>query len=249
MTAKIRTLLVDDEQSCRDSVRMALEQYCADIEIVGEADSVENAVKLIGQHNPDLVFLDIEIKEGLGFDVLQAFNEINFNVIFITGHNHYAIKAFKFSAIDYLLKPFDLAELLAAVNRVRIAAGKSGFSARLQLMRENEQTAKKKLALPTFEGLSMVLIEEILRCESDNSYTTFYLKNNQKLIVSRSIGEYEELLSPYQFFRVHQSHLINLKEVKNYLKDDGGIVVLTDGTQVPVARRRKEQLIEMLVKL
>lgn len=246
---KIRTIIVDDEKSSRDNVRKALELYCSDIDIAGEADSVGSAVELITQAKPDLVFLDIEIRDGLGFDILQSFSTIDFNVIFITGHDHYAVKAFRYSAIDYLLKPFDTMELIAAVNKVRKANEKESFARRYQLMNENEHTSRKKLALPTFEGLSMVCIEDIVRCESDNSYTTFFIKNKHKLIVSKSIGEFEELLTFHQFFRAHQSHLINLREVKNFLKDDGGIVVLSDLSRVPVARRRKEQLMELLMGL
>lgn len=246
---KIRTLIVDDEQSSRDTVQQILNTYCLDIEVVGEADSVDSAVDAIKNLAPELLLLDIEIKNGTGFDVLQKIDPINFDVIFITGFNDFAIKAFKFSAIDYILKPFDSIELIESINKVRIGRERNSYHQKLQLFYDNEKAVGKKIALPTMEGLSMVWVEDIIRCVSDNSYTTFYMKSQPKLMVSKGIKEYEELLIPFHFFRVHQSHLVNLKEVKSFLKDDGGVLLMVDESRVPVARRRKEHLLDLLTQL
>jgi two-component system, LytTR family, response regulator len=245
----IRAIIVDDEKHCRDELSGILKMAAPDVDVVAQAASVADAVSLIGKFRPDLLFLDISLGDGLGFDVLEKVNYREFRVIFITAHDEYAIKAFRFNALDYILKPVDRETVTEAVAKVRIQPLVSTrFEERFESLIHKNQHTRKKIALPAFESITMVNISDIIRCSSDGSYTTFYTIKGNPIVVSRSMKEYDELLTPMNFFRVHQSHLVNLNYVHQYLKEDGGILVMEDGSRVEVSRRRKEALMAVLLK-
>ena len=244
---KVKTVIIDDEAISRDTIRSTLTKYCPEIEVTGEAASVADAVECIQTLLPNLIFLDIEIIGGTGFDVLQQIDVNNLDIIFVTGFNQFAIKAFKYSAIDYLLKPVNEVELVQAVNKVIRLDERRILQEKLRLMDFNRQSENKKIALPAQDGLTMVWVNDIVRCESDNSYTSIFCKNKNRYVVSKGIKEYEELFDNRDFFRVHQSHLVNLKYVHKFQKEDGGLLIMEDGARIPVARRRKEKLIELLI--
>ncbi|MCF8253248.1 MAG: LytTR family DNA-binding domain-containing protein [Bacteroidia bacterium] len=245
MANKLRVIIVEDESRGRNALKALLTQIKT-TELIGEAPNVDDAVALIKKTPPDLVLLDIEMPFKNGFDLLAELPERTFDVIFTTAYDSYAIKAIKFSAIDYLLKPIDSDELNHAIDRTIEKRQKSEHQPQLQInnLLENLKSINKqnyKLSLPTFEGALFVPIEEIIRCESDANYTRFHLKNEEKsILVSKTLKEYDELLIDYGFCRVHHSHLINLKYIKKYIKGEGGLVVMVDGTEVEISRRKKE---------
>lgn len=245
----IKAIIVDDEPHFRENLKTIMRLQATDIEVVAEAGSVAEALQKITQHNPQLLFLDVHLPDGLGFDILKQLGSSNYKVIFTTAHDNYAITAFRFNAIDYLLKPVDPEMLIEALNRVREQPFlNSGLDERLKdvLSKPSERT---KISLPTLEGITMLNIQDIIRCESDGSYTSFFTTKGRRIVVSRSIKEYDELLTPYRFFRVHQSHLVNLQYVEQFLKVDGGTLIMSDGSQIEVSRRRKDQLLQLIQSL
>lgn len=244
----MRAIVVDDEDNIRLTTVTLLQALCPDVEVVGEANSVKTAVKSISKNQPDLVFMDIEMEDGTGFDVVSRLPDSKFRVIFITAHDAYAIKAFRFAALDYLLKPLDADELKKAVKRAQDHFGRVNLQkSQLEVLEGHKDgTALDKIVLSDAENIHLVSIQDILRCESSTNYTLFHLKNGEKIMVSKPLKEYDQLLSDKQFFRTHQSHLINLKHFARYEKKDGGSAVLTSGERVPVATRKKENLINAL---
>jgi len=229
---------------------MLLEDYFPDVEIAAQADNVEDAVDTIETHRPDLVFLDIEIKGGTGFHVLQKLKNRDFKLIFITAFNEFAIQAIKFSAIDYILKPINEFEFKAGVERAIQEIEKFENSGSLDLLLNNfRNNTDKKLVLRTSQDLHVVNIGDLVHCVADNAYTTFYLDSGEKIMVSKGIGEYAELLASFGFVRPHQSHLVNLDYIKKLDKTDGGFLILKDKTEIPVSSRQKPLLIEFLKKL
>ncbi|MCF8304658.1 MAG: LytTR family DNA-binding domain-containing protein [Bacteroidales bacterium] len=244
----IRTLIIDDEQQSRENVRSMLQGIEDKVAVVGEADSVKRGVEMTGELKPDLLLLDIHLQDGLGFDLLNQLSFTDFHVIFITAHDNYAIRAIRFSAIDYILKPVDQFQLLKAVQKVYEQKHTQEESQeKLKVLLHNERHKKKKIALPTFDGINLVDVNEIIRCESDGGYTRFFIEEKKPVLVSRTLKDYEDLLSPYNFFRVHQSHLVNLNHVDQYLKEDGGVLLMGDGNKVEVSRRRKDKLVKLLM--
>lgn len=244
----IRAIIVDDEPYCCDTLETMLEKYCPDVQLVAVCHSGEEAIAAISQQKPDLVFLDIEMPRMNGFDMLQKIGPINFEIIFTTSFDQYALRAIRFSALDYLLKPIDKDDLQTAVLKV-IQRTQKPIAQQLQLLMQKLQQPTNpinKIALPTMEGLQMVPVESILYCESDSNYTIFHLKNKQKIIVSRTLKEMEEMLEEYSFARVHSSYLVNLQEVNKYIKGEGGYLVLSDGSTVNVSASRKKPLLSKL---
>lgn len=241
----LKTLIVEDEARGRNALKAMLNDIPR-INLIGESPDVEDAILKIQLHNPDLVLLDIEMPYKNGFDLLAALPNRTFDVIFTTAYDSYAIKAIKFSAIDYLLKPIDPEELIIAINKTAEKRKKIQHQPQLQInnLLENLKAINKqnfKLSLPTSDGAIYVPIDEIIRCESDTNYTNFYFKNEERpTIVSKTLKEYEELLTDFGFCRVHHSHLVNLKFIKKYIKGEGGTVVMADDTEVEVSRRKKE---------
>jgi two-component system LytT family response regulator len=225
---------------------MLLSKYCPSVEVMAEGSSVEEGVALIKQHDPDLLFLDIQLTDGSGFDILTSFESIRSKVIFTTAYDSYAIQAFKFSAIDYLLKPIDPDQLIALHQRLHKMDQSEELKKQIQLLNENKNKIKR-IALSSTQGVFYILIEEIVRCEADSNYTNFYLKDQSKIVVAKSLKEYEDLLSGINFFRVHKSHLVNMQYVKKF-DNRTGMLILEDGFQVEVARRRKDALVNYLMK-
>jgi two-component system LytT family response regulator len=241
-------VIVDDEQNAVEALALMLAGYCANVRVVGKALSSREAVELIREKRPDLVFLDIEMPRQTGFSVLEAFPERDFAVIFVTAYDHYAIQAIKFSALDYLLKPVDRDELILAVERAKSArASMVSLHGNFRVLRENlTSQVPETLALPIFEGFEFVRIKEILRVEASGRYSVVHFLGGKTLTVSRNLGEFEKLLDGLGFHRVHHSHLVSLAHAKSYLRQDGGTVVMADGAHVPVARTKKEAFLRRM---
>ncbi|MCC7455234.1 MAG: response regulator transcription factor [Crocinitomix sp.] len=239
----IRAIIIDDIAEARAVLKSDLENYCPSIEVVGEAEGVVTGAKCINELKPDLVFLDIQMNDGSGFDLLEILPIKNFKLIFTTASDEYALKAFKFSAVDYLLKPIDPDELMEAVNRVE---HQEKASERISLLKEN-LNHPKRIALNTLDKIHIVQVAEIVRCESSVNYTMFYFTDDTKLLVTKTLKEFDQLLSDHDFIRVHQSHLINVKFIKGFTKSDG-YIFLKDGTKIPVSTRKKQVLMDMIQK-
>jgi len=243
-----KVLLVDDEPDARAVLATYLLDYCPSHRIVGQASGVEEAFRLVRETQPDLVFLDVEMTDGTGFDLLDKFPQLDFHVIFTTAFDEFALKAFRYNAVDYLLKPIAPEDFTRAVDRASQLHDQN-LNHLLQMMKTPAPVREfEKIALPSQEGLTMMELAKIVRLESDKGYTTFKSNNGEHCLVSRSIGEFEELLPNNNFLRVHTSHLINLDFVKKFLREDGGYALMADGSKVPIARRRKEQFLEMLLR-
>ena len=243
----INTLIIDDEVQSRESLRSYLNIYCPDVNLVDEAENVENGIRKIKKYKPDLVFLDVQMPDGTGFDLLNRFPERNFKTIFVSAYDQYAIKAFKFSAIDFLLKPVSSDELISAIKKLDLTHEVRLLNKKIDLLLQNRGSFKK-IALPSMDEILFVQISDIVRCESDANYTVFHLKDGQKKVVSRTLKEYDEMLSGMGFCRVHHSQLVNLSYVTKYIKGEGGQLVLNNDDVIDVARRRKEALMERLIQ-
>jgi len=242
----IKALIIDDEEKSRSSLLKDINKYCKNVDVVAEAENVKSGIAKILKYKPELVFLDVQMPDGTGFDLLEKLHEINFNVIFVSAYDQFAIRAFKFSAIDYLQKPVDPEELVKAVQKMDEKVESKTLNEKLKVLLENKNNFEK-IALPSFDGLIFVKVKDIIRCESDRNYSIFYLRNKEKVLVTRTLKEYDEMLSSVNFYRAHHSHLINLAYVKKYIKGEGGSVIMEDGTEVVVARRRKEGLMTLLL--
>ena len=248
----LKTIIVEDEEKARLNLKHILYEYCKNVEVVDMQDGVKSGIASIKKHNPDLVFLDVKMRGETGFDLLEQIGDINFEIIFTTAHNEYALRAFKFSAIHYLLKPIDIDQLVNAVERVKERQNHKFDKSRFDLAIENLKDQKnsfRKIALPTTDGLVFIQIEDIIRCESEDNYTYFFLQNERRILVSKTIKYFEELLVDHNFFRVHQSHLINLNHINKYHKGEGGYATMADGSSVPVSRRKKNSFLTTLSSL
>ncbi len=245
----LRTLIIDDEKNNRRKIRELLENHFPNVQLVGEADGVKTGLESIVNHSPDLVLLDIRLMDGDAFDLLNQIGQVNFKIIFITAFEEYALKAIKFSALDYLLKPVLLDELKAAIAKAENQIMNELNLKLLELSNNLNASQNKRIVLKTAEKLHFVPVQDIMRCEADRNYTSFFLTDNKKIVVSGSIKDYEDMLCEQGFYRLHKSHIVNLTYIKSYEKADGGTVILTDGSHVPVAVRKKNQLIELFSKL
>ena len=244
----IRCAIIDDEKPFINTLRAMLKRL-DDLMEVGEARSVSSGVKLVNELEPDLVFLDIQMSDGTGFDLLQKLDRRDFRVIFITAHDHFAIEAFKFSAMDYILKPLISDELYRAIDKVRQSIEKDRINLQLSVLMDNLNEIsrdKKRIILRESETMHIIQLDEILWCEADGSYTIFYLSEDRKIMVSKHLKEFEDYLSPNGFFRAHRSHLINLNKVRKFDRSDGGIIYLENNVALPISVRKKEKLAEML---
>lgn len=239
----MKALLIDDELHNIENLAILLQQYCPDVEVAGSATDINTAVTFANACLPDIVFLDIQMGETSGFDFLKLLPKKEFEVIFITAYDKYGIDAIKFAALDYLLKPVAIADLLLAVNKAReklkIKEKSKQLDFLLSHVRNNEQDILR-IALPQLHEIRYVPVSEIVRCEADNSYTFFHLANGERILVSRSIKEYADLLKPSGFLRTHQSHLINAIHIKSWVKEDGGLLILTTGDKVPVSKPNRD---------
>ncbi|MGB0521995.1 MAG: LytR/AlgR family response regulator transcription factor [Flammeovirgaceae bacterium] len=249
-TRAITAIIVDDELRARNILSKILKKYCPDVELLAQAASVKQAHELIVAHEPELVFLDVEMPDGTGFDVLSKFTKIDFKVIFTTAYDHYAINAIKISAVDYLLKPINIQELMDAVKKVQeseeVPPTANEQIQQLISQLSHSNTNDQKIGLPTGNGIQFVEITDIIRCEADGNYTKLFLKNNKMIYTTRKIKEYEKSFECHRFFRVHHSHLINEAYVQQYLRGEGGSVVMNDGSEIPISRRRKEAFLNRL---
>ncbi|WP_142683469.1 LytR/AlgR family response regulator transcription factor [Chitinophaga polysaccharea] len=248
--SEIKAIIIDDEQHCIDALQTMLEKKCPGVQVTGTAKSVREAKVLIDDLQPDLVFLDVEMPYQNGFELLKLFDKVYFDVIFTTAYEQYALKAIKFNALDYLLKPFSVKELQDALEKCREKKlnrhkdqGISPMEVFLQNMKIMQQT-HKKIALPTINGLVFMPVQNIVRCESTGNYTRIFFTDKKNLMVSRPLKEFEELLSDVDFFRVHNSHLINMQQMQSYIQGEGGFALMSDGTQVEVSRRRKADFLK-----
>jgi two-component system, LytTR family, response regulator len=248
--SEIKAIIVDDEQHCIDALQTMLAKKCPEVTVLGGVNSVKQAKELIDEVHPDVVFLDVEMPHQNGFELLKLFDRINFDIIFTTAYEQYALKAIKFNALDYLLKPFSVKELQDAVQKCvsrktaqQPEAGNSPLDIFIQNMKTLHQT-HKKIALPTINGLVFMPVQNIVRCESTGNYTRIFFTDKKNLMVSRPLKEFEELLTDVDFFRVHNSHLINLQQMQSYIQGEGGFALMSDGTQVEVSRRRKADFLK-----
>lgn len=244
----IRAIIIDDEFEGRNTIQNILNNFCENISVVGQAENVEEGVNLILRENPDVVFLDIKMPDGTGFDLLGKLSDIDFQVIFVTAFDQYALKAIKFSALDYILKPVDPQQLIDAVNKIKEpAVNFELITNKISTLLRNKN-GFERITLPTLEGFKFINIKDIVRCEADNNYTRFFLNSGDVILVTKTLKEYDETLSGMDFIRVHQSHLVNIKFVDRYLKGDGGTIVMADGSEVEVSRRRKEEFLNKMTE-
>ncbi|MET0464269.1 MAG: LytTR family DNA-binding domain-containing protein [Chitinophagaceae bacterium] len=245
----ITAIVIDDEPYACKALITLLEKHCPSVRVAGFTHSPLDAEALIRAHQPQLVFLDVEMPHMNGFDLLEKLSPASFKVIFTTSYDQYAIKAIRFSALDYLLKPIDPQELKVAVEKAENVLSQSALPAQLELLINQwrrPSALSNRLALPTLEGLQVIAVDNILYCMASSNYTTIALKDQSKLVVSRTLKEIEEMLEDHPFLRIHHSNLVNLLEIKKYIRGEGGSVLLSDGTEIDVSRSKKEELLKRL---
>jgi two-component system LytT family response regulator len=244
-----QTVLIDDDQLSRKGLRLILEQNFPEIEIVGEADSVSSGLELINKVEPELVFLDIEMPDGTGFGLLERLPKINFKVVFTTSYSDYAITAFKYSAFDYIVKPVLIENVRSTINRINdipVLREKQ----RVEVLKKNLNSgmdAEQTIALPEINGFTIVQVNDIVRCEGERNYSRVFFANGTSVLVSRTLLDFDNMLVPHGFFRIHRSHLINLKNVNRYLKTDGGMVEMKDKSQLPISPKFKDDFLNRLL--
>lgn len=248
----MRAIIIDDEKRARETISNIIRLYCPSVEVVAEADDINSATEVISKHKPDIVFLDIKMPGGSGFDLLKQLGKINFKLVFITAYEEFAVKAFKFSALDYLLKPVNPDELIAVVEKAESQIEKDNTSIKFESFITNLQNITrevKKIVLKTSDSIYVINVPDIVRCEADRNYTSFLLNNGKKILVSVTLKEYDDMLNSYRFFRAHQSHLVNIDYIDSYEKKDGGYLIMKDKSHVPVSVRKKETLLSFLEKI
>jgi two-component system LytT family response regulator len=248
----IRAICIDDEQLARESIIDLIKLSQLEIEVVAQADGVQSGIEVIEKYKPELVFLDIQLIDGSGFDLLKRLKKIDFKLIFSTAYEEFAIRAFKFSAIDYLLKPLNPEDFIHAVKKVEVLQQKELKQKHLEVLLshlDSQDSKKKKLVLRTSESIHLIDIQDILRCHANSGYTEFYMKNEKKILVSKGLAEYVNLLSDCGFVRTHQSHLVNINFIQSYEKTEGGYILMQDGTHIPVSNRKKENIIRLFDQL
>jgi two-component system LytT family response regulator len=247
----MRALVIDNETEIRKSVVDLIAAFCPDISQIDEAISVESGIIKLAEYKPDVLFLDVELGDGTGMELLERVGKVDFPVIFITAHNKYAVDAFRFSAIDFLLKPIDPEELMRSVERVK-AQNNQRISEQLAILKDminNTLANDKKIVLRDSSSIYFVKVADVIRCESDRSYTTFVLLDGKRIVVSKGIKDYEEILEPMGFTRTHQSHLVNISKILRFDKADGGHLVMENSDIVPVSQRKREEVIDFLSRL
>lgn len=250
MTA-IKALIIDDESHCQETLAWELAEHCPQVEVVEKCSSAQDGIEAIRKWDPDLIFLDIEMPRMNGFEMLKAVGDLRAKVIFTTAYNQFAIKAFRVSALDYLVKPIEGEELKRAVEKLDVILSETPSllqQAQVNLLLERMQMAEKpnRVALPSQEGLEIVPVAEILHADSDSNYTEFHFTSGRKLVVPKTLKEMEALLQDMGFLRIHHSHLVNLDHVRKYVRGDGGYLILSDGSHLNVSRSRKDKLVEVL---
>lgn len=244
----MRVVLIDDDAAVRENLRTFLGIYCPEVQVIAEADGVQTGIKCLADNAPDLVLLDVEMQDGTGFDLLAIHGTPDFQVIFVTGHDAYAIKAIRCSAIDYLLKPVDPDLLIQAVNRAQEVTATQEHGLKIKNLQHFRQADKndRRIVLKDAENIYLIAVCDIVRCVSEANYTRFYLVDGREILISRTLKEYDQLLEDDGFFRAHQSHLISLRHFDRFEKRDGGTVYMKDGSQLPVAVRKRDHLLRAL---
>lgn len=248
----LRAVIVEDEKKSRETLMGMLERFCPNVIIVGVADGVQTGREQISKNKPDLVFLDIQMQDGSGFKLIETIEDKDFDIIFTTAFDQYALRAIKYEPVDYLLKPIIPDELIAAVERAEQRKSKMKANLESQLQGELQKNSDKntnKIKLTTSDKVNIVRVDDIIRCASDNYYTIFYFVDSSSIMISKTLKETEELLSKYNFIRPHKSHLINPKHIKSFLKIEGGVILMDDNSKIPVSRRKKEKIMEIFNKL
>lgn len=249
----MRAVLIDDETNALDVLEMQLNHYCPSVAIVAKCAGGEAGILAIREHRPELVFLDIEMPRVNGFDVLAQTNQIGYDVIFTTAYDQFALKAFKYAAVDYLLKPVDVEELQTAIQRVASKKGQVGMEDKIKTLLEQlgtPQTAlPQRIALPVGDAMQLFAPDDIVRCESDSNYTYVFLTGAKKILLAKTLKEIEETLRGLSFFRVHQSHLVNINHVNKVVKGEGSYLTTSDGATIPISRNKKDAFLETLRRL
>ena len=244
----VRIIIIDDEQKSCQTLERLLSDFCKNVEVLALCQTIDAGVEAINKYKPDLVFLDVQMKGETGFDLLTKIHPVDFEIVFATAYSEYAIKAFKFSAIDYLLKPIDIEDLRKAVEKVEQKKNMD-IPGRIEQLMSNLKPASSKqhkLAIPSSDGLVFVKITDIVYCEASSNYTTFFIADGKKYIVSRTLKEYEDMLADNDFFRIHNSYLINLNAIKKYIRGDGGQVVMVNDATLDVSKRKKESFLKKI---
>jgi two-component system LytT family response regulator len=245
----IKAIIVDDEERSRKNLAALLADFCEGVEVKDTVKSVDEAVVAIQKHHPDVVFLDIQMQRETGFDLLNRIERIDFEVIFTTAHAEYAIGAIRFAALDYLLKPIDIEELKQAVSRVENKRKVPSIQEQFETLLHNFRTPDTnnyRLAIPFAEGMVFVNMKDVLYCEAQGNYTQLYTKEGKSYLVSKTLKDYENLLIHHDFFRVHHSFLVNIKEIKQYIKVDGGYIVMSNNAQIGISQRKKDAFLKMI---
>ncbi len=245
----IRTVIIEDEIASQELLSTIVKEYCSNLQLVGMAENIDVAVQLIKETNPDLVFLDIHIGHQTGFDLLDLITEKEFKVIITTAHDEYALKAFKYEAVDYILKPYSPKDVINSVHRIKDKLEESKAFRQLEKVIKNslQQKVSDKISIPTSEGLKVYKLDSIIRIEGNGAYCKLIDTNSKALLISKSLKEVEMMLPESHFFRIHDSHIINLGHIKEYKKEDGGLVILENNDQVPVSRRKKQEFLEKMI--
>jgi len=247
----IRTVIIDDDQLARKILYRIISQNFSELEIVGEASSVSDGVQLIHEADPDLVFLDIEMADGTGFDLIDQLEEVHFRLVFVTSYNDYAITAFKYSAFDYILKPVLPESVKSTITRILKSSGvkptKIEFTNLRSQIERSEEQGDATIALPEMNGFAIIKVKNILRCEGERNYTRVFYKDGTSVLISRTLLEFDQLLVPHGFFRIHRSHLVNLGCISRYVKTDGGMVEMIDKSQLKVSPKFKDELLDLLL--
>ncbi len=244
----IKAIIIDDELSSLQNLQQKLAEFCPSIKIIATAQKPEEAILLINHHKPDVIFLDIEMPKMSGFRMLEEFKEPAFEIIFTTAYNHYAVEAIRIAAFDYLLKPIAIKDLQQAVDRLNKIFNPQ-TKERIDVLKSSindNKTQEDKIAISTTEGLEFIPIKNILHIESNSNYSKIFFRDNRTLTVTKLLKDFEDMLVPYHFYRVHNSHLINLNYIQKYLRGNGGRVIMQDGTEIEVARRKKEEFLKMI---
>ena len=248
----VKAILIDDEKNSRDVLRQLISRYCPQIQVIAEADGYHSARAVLEQFRPDVIFLDVQMPDGSGFQLLESLNAIEFEVVFTTAFDQYAIQAIKYSALDYLLKPIDLEELQQTVDKILKVRQIPSINKKVEVLLQSLKFPEKfpnRVILHTSDTIHVVDAENIIRCESDDYYTRFFFTDHSTLMVSKTLKEVEELLNPISFTRVHKSHLVNIQYIKGYSRQDGGMLILADGSHITVSRRKRESLLELLDRI
>lgn len=245
----IKAVIIDDEIDCIQSLEFELTKHCKSVEIVERCQNAKDGIKAIHKHKPDVLFLDIEMPVINGFELLELLSEINFDIIFTTAHDQFALKAFKVCAVDYLLKPIDPNDLITAVHKLHRTEERNNTKNQIQFLLEHldelKQNKVKRIALPTLEGLQFIYLNDILYCESDGAYSTLYFTQGTKLFISKPLRYLEQILCNYHFYRVHKSFIVNLNYVIKYTKGAGGALTMKNGDEIRVSRSKKEELLSL----